>query len=341
MLSAHSVQQRSANLVPLFKSEYTITLVNLLKRIDKNIYPLISMVGLPDNILEGKHTYVPEAPVINLLELLYEKSGQKKFGELIWYACRNVFIPRYISHIKQACTLKEAIKAFISYMHHESTHTHIQLRSLVGKTWFIRDRKQTMEHSHHLAEQFALIFMVELVRGLTRSDWSPKDVVMKYDNRQALKEALMLKSTGFYTERSICAISFSDEEIEQKVNLKSSWDRDETKTTTPTAPVNFLHSFKDAISPYISMGKIPITQAALILNMSVRTLQRRLADEKASYSEVVAEIIYGQAISLMSDKGIPVTRISSTLGYSDVSHFSRAFKRMTGQSPRAYRKSLA
>ncbi|WP_185976977.1 helix-turn-helix domain-containing protein [Shewanella psychropiezotolerans] len=74
--------------------------------------------------------------------------------------------------------------------------------------------------------------------------------------------------------------------------------------------------------------------------MSVRTLQRRLAAEKVSYSAVIEERIQSQAVDLMLDKTIPVTRISSTLGYSDVAHFSRAFKRMTGLSPRAYRKSL-
>jgi AraC-like DNA-binding protein len=35
----------------------------------------------------------------------------------------------------------------------------------------------------------------------------------------------------------------------------------------------------------------------------------------------------------------PVARISQTLGYSSESAFSNAFKRTTGRSPRAYRRS--
>ena len=329
----------SVQIVPLFNAEYTVTLVNLLRTLDRDIYPLISMTGLPENILETEYDFVPEAPVINLLELIFEKAGQKKYGELIWYACRNIFIPRYIARIKQDVTLKDALHTFIGLMHAETTHTHIQLRHLAGKNWFIRDRRQSLEHSHHLAEQFALIFMVELIRGLTHSDWSPTDVVMRYNNPFALKDALLLKRVQFYTERSVCAICLTDADLEQKVKHKFDWGQ--KKHQVPAiAPSAFLATFKGAITPYICMGRLSITQAAIVLNMSVRTLQRRLAAEKVSYSEVVELLMQSQAIDLMLDKTIPVTRISSTLGYSDVAHFSRAFKRMTGQSPRAYRKSL-
>ncbi|WP_076416628.1 AraC family transcriptional regulator [Shewanella sp. UCD-KL12] len=328
-----------AQLVPLFNAEYTVTLVNQLRKLDRDIYPLISMAGLPENILDTEFDFVPENAVINLLELIYDKAGQKKYGELIWYACRNVFIPRYISRIESGSTLREALNTFIEFMNTETTHTNVQLRHLVGRNWFIRDRRQKIEHSHHLAEQFALIFMVELIRGLTHSDWGPRDIVMRYSSSQSIKDALLLKHTQFFTERAVCAISLTDLELQQEVKLKVGWVQ--KKHQDPAlAPSLFLHSFRDAITPYISMGRLPIAQAAIILNISVRTLQRRLAAENVSYSEVVDKIIQSQAMELMADFTIPVTRISSTLGYSDVAHFSRAFKRMTGHSPRAYRKML-
>ncbi|QDO83146.1 AraC family transcriptional regulator [Shewanella psychropiezotolerans] len=240
-----------AQIVPLFNAEYTVTLVNLLRTLDRDIYPLISMAGLPENILETEYDFVPEAPVINLLELIFEKAGQKKYAELIWYACRNIFIPRFIARIKQDVTLKDALRTFIDLMHTETTHTHIQLRHLAGKNWFIRDRRQSLDHSHHLAEQFALIFMVELIRGLTRSDWAPTDVVMRYNNSQVLKDALLLKRVQFYTERSVCAICLTDAELEQKVKHKLDWGQ--KKYQVPAiAPSAFLATFRGAITPISS-----------------------------------------------------------------------------------------
>lgn len=327
------------NIVPLFNARYTATLVKLLKQLDSDVYPLLSKIGLPENILETEFDFVPEVSVLNLLELMQRKAGQEKFVELIWSTCRNVFIPQYISRIKQESTLKEALNTFIGFMDYETTHTHVKLRHLVERNWFIRARRQRLEHSQHLGEQFALIFMIELIRGLTHRAWTPAEVLMQYNDSKLIKETLLLKQTQFHIGRSICAISLTDVELEQPVSLRGGWPI-KIAQVPAVAPSLFVHSFRDAISPYISMGRLPIVQAANVLNMSVRTLQRRLAAENVSYKDVVDDMIHNQAVHLITDFSIPITRISSLLGYSDVAHFSRAFKRMTGSSPRAYRNEL-
>lgn len=40
-----------AQIVPLFNAEYTVTLVHLLRTLDRDIYPLISVAGLPEQTL--------------------------------------------------------------------------------------------------------------------------------------------------------------------------------------------------------------------------------------------------------------------------------------------------
>ncbi|GAM59385.1 transcriptional regulator, araC family [Vibrio ishigakensis] len=41
------------------------------------------------------------------------------------------------------------------------------------------------------------------------------------------------------------------------------------------------------------------------------------------------------------EQGKTLTFIAKQLGYQDISHFSRAFKRITGLTPKLYKKSLA
>src|SRR5262249_21828347 len=72
------------------------------------------------------------------------------------------------------------------------------------------------------------------------------------------------------------------------------------------------------------------------LGMSPRTLQRHLAGEGTTFKDLVADARMQLARNYLAQRRVPVTEIAFVLGFADVSAFSRAFKRWTGQSPRAY-----
>ncbi|MBI5504342.1 MAG: AraC family transcriptional regulator [Deltaproteobacteria bacterium] len=72
---------------------------------------------------------------------------------------------------------------------------------------------------------------------------------------------------------------------------------------------------------------------AKAVSMSTRSLQRRLAEERTSFTELLAVVRRELAEQYVLNPQIPVTEISYMLGFSEVSAFSRAFKRWTGRSP--------
>lgn len=69
------------------------------------------------------------------------------------------------------------------------------------------------------------------------------------------------------------------------------------------------------------------------LNLSSRTLQRKLSEEKTSFMEVLQETRFGIAKQLLSQDHLTVSEISYILGYSDLGNFSRSFKKYFGNSP--------
>lgn len=75
------------------------------------------------------------------------------------------------------------------------------------------------------------------------------------------------------------------------------------------------------------------------LAMSVRKLQQGLAGEGSTFSEVLATTRCDLAKSYLSDRNVKVgnDEIAYLLGYSEVSVFSRSFKKWTGQTPSAFR----
>ncbi len=69
------------------------------------------------------------------------------------------------------------------------------------------------------------------------------------------------------------------------------------------------------------------------LNLSSRTLQRKLSDERTSFKEVLQETRFGIAKQLLSQDQLTVSEISYILGYSDLGNFSRSFKKYFGINP--------
>ena len=74
------------------------------------------------------------------------------------------------------------------------------------------------------------------------------------------------------------------------------------------------------------------------LNMSRNTLYRHLKKENCSYHDIVDNVRSEFAIKALESGEYSVTELTFVLGFSEVSAFSRAFKRWTGKAPNAYCK---
>ena len=81
-----------------------------------------------------------------------------------------------------------------------------------------------------------------------------------------------------------------------------------------------------------------VSDVAARLGISRRTLQRRLAAECSSYSQLLGSIRNERARRLLSETDRPLYEIAASLGYSDAGSFSRAFQRWTGTTPSTFRQ---
>lgn len=105
--------------------------------------------------------------------------------------------------------------------------------------------------------------------------------------------------------------------------------------------LDFVGSLAQTIEAYLPEGAPSINLAAEIVDMSVRTLQRRLADRSSSYSKVVERARFEIARRMLQDPGHQIYDVAFAAGYSDSPHFTRAFRRTAGVSPSEYRRLLA
>lgn len=73
------------------------------------------------------------------------------------------------------------------------------------------------------------------------------------------------------------------------------------------------------------------------LSLTLRSFQRRLADQQTCYRDVLNETRHQLAVAYLGSQQYSVGEVAFLLGFSEVSAFTRAFKRWTGSSPRSWR----
>ena len=117
-----------------------------------------------------------------------------------------------------------------------------------------------------------------------------------------------------------------------------------------TAPESILLKYKNSSSLTARVrrrlrqflpGELPDFEALTDeLNMTPATMRRRLHEEGASYQSIKDELRRDLAISYLSHSSRSVMDIALELGFSERSAFHRAFRKWTGASPGAFRRTL-
>jgi AraC-like DNA-binding protein len=87
-----------------------------------------------------------------------------------------------------------------------------------------------------------------------------------------------------------------------------------------------------------SGGARTLAEVATQLHVSTRTLKRRLAEHRTTFSAILDVERKRRALTLLRSTALTHYQVAQRLGYSDVANFSRAFRRWTGRTPGTVRR---
>jgi AraC-like DNA-binding protein len=88
----------------------------------------------------------------------------------------------------------------------------------------------------------------------------------------------------------------------------------------------------------VTGGDSKMRSVARQLNMSARTLQRRLAEEGETYQGLLDRARKETASRYLSRSNLAIGEVAYLLGFSEPAPFHRAFKRWFGVTPERFRQ---
>jgi AraC-like DNA-binding protein len=198
------------------------------------------------------------------------------------------------------------------------------------------------------AEWKVIAGIIDIVRSAAGPNWRPAEITFVSRGRPSDATLEAYANTRILTGQPRGSVLVAAADMAQTcIDLPSKPHDAIDPTIPPRTPSDlgdawdFMTTLRALIRPYLAQGHPPLSLVAEIVGMSERTLQRRLTQSGSTYSDIVQEARFSIASDLMADSDLNIADIAFAAGYENAPHFSRAFKRLTGRTPRDYRCGLA
>jgi AraC-like DNA-binding protein len=105
----------------------------------------------------------------------------------------------------------------------------------------------------------------------------------------------------------------------------------------PRSPVGLMAEVEQTIAAAPPEAG-SVEHVAKSLNVSVRTLQRKLVANGTTFRQISDDVRGRLAVGYLADARVSIAEVAFLLGFSDQSSFNRAFRRWTGESPGRWRR---
>jgi len=299
----------------------------------------------PDNI--GPTTNISLRSYCNLFETAAKITQNDNLG--LWFGQQfgstELGLISYIAVHSQ--TIRDALNNFVELFPYHQQSTEMSLtesRGLLSLNYRIYDgrileRRQDAELS--------LGMFLNIFRHCLGQNWSPEEVHFEHPKPMDGREHERAFQAPVYFGQRANSLLFRKENLDVKI---------------PTADPRLLQLLRkclkqvgfqseehqtvyDQIKDYLLLtlpdGSPSLEQVSDHIGIPTWTIHRRLDDMKMTFKDVVTTTRRDLAFSYLAQQHLQVSEIAFLLGFSELSAFTRAFKRWTGLSPTQYRQQRA
>jgi AraC-like DNA-binding protein len=326
----------------LIHSHFLIGLSDIIAEHNGNADWLIEQAKLPESIFDNQERLISYERHTRLMDLAAHHLNFPELGlEVAQRQSVSVFGP-LISMIANQSSVLSGLELFTKHLQIRAQSIHLTLD--------VTDDKASVAPSSDIAainnsctfEDHALGLAWQIIQLLYGSPCNLRAVYFKHAAPADVSP---------YTRYFKCPVAFDHhccELIVEPSILTSSVC--EQARQLPTALRQYLQQkyndrlvdqVREVITGLLVTGNCTIDAIAPAMGYSTRTLQRHLKREGVTFQALVDSARHQQAQIYLAYENYRLTDVAALLGYSELSAFTRSFKRWFGMSPQKWRKELS
>ena len=309
---------------------------------------LMEQAGIDPASVINPDRRIPVENMQRLWNLAGEASGDESFGLLAAEQLQPATLQGLGLAVLASDTIYDALRRLVRFSRVFSTGLVLQLQEhdeLVDLE-LLTDGELSGQPLNWLSYDFGVGLIVALCRITLGEYFSPINIqCLRPPPADPDRFSAILGSRIEYDAGRNC-ITFVRADIEEPLataNAELARVNDEQAETylASFVEVSAAHQVVSRIVEHLPDGPPSQSQIAAAMNVSNRTLQRKLKDEGTSFIDLLQDARLALARKYLGQPQRSIVEIAYLLGFSEPSTFSRAFKRWTGTAPAEYRASLA
>jgi len=299
-------------------------------------------VGVTDDQLDNINCPIDLGSYVQMMELAAAETCNDNFG--LWFG--QQFKPEMLGLIGAIAIASPTLGAALENLatlfpyHQQATCTaftrqgelmRLEYRIIDGS---IVERRQDAE--------LTLGMFINVLRHCLGAHWAPEEIHFEHPKPGEWRQHGQAFSAPVHFGQRSNALIFRSDRLHQRMPHgdlhKASMLRDQLmRVGGGVGMLPLLGHVKGEIRCCLPDGVPCIQQIADVVGLQRWTLQRRLAECGLSFSEVVDLVRRELAERHIRQRYVTIVEMSEILGYSELSAFSRAFRRWFGVSPQKYR----
>ncbi|WP_236409908.1 AraC-like transcriptional regulator QhpR [Pseudomonas sp. S31] len=244
-------------------------------------------------------------------------------------------------------TLEEAL---VNFARAFPLHQHHSLIRLIDQGETYRFDYQVRHGAIMIRRQDAeltLGMVVNLIREVLGRDWSPRAVHFEHPKPKSWKEHERLFGAPVQFGQSYNSLVIPKNQLVRLMPsrdpmllalMQGSLTQISSQTFYPQQTM--VEVVREYVRQMLRYGEPKLADAAREIKIQEKLLQARLRDEGTSFSKVVDQVRKEIASFYLKHSELSASELTSLLGYSEISVFSRATKRWFGIASTQLRKKI-
>ncbi len=306
------------------------------------VEPYLERLGIDRLVLDDPDAEITDRKFVELLELIsIEEDQYIGLHMAMRLKCSNWGV--FGHAVRNAPNVLSALNVmadFVNVFSQAVEEQLVQTEDAIGLSYRLNDSGITHRRQD---SEFSLAAITSMIREATGTDIKPRLVQFEHAAPRFTREHEDFFGTAPKFKQPINAVMFCRSVLAKPVvnadqrlymlSLRYLSERLVERRVEHSVAVKI----SQIVGRQLQAGVPSLAQVASAMHMSERTLQRRCNNEGVDFLHLVDQVRHQAAVDLLRKNNSSLTDIASELGYSQLSAFSRAFRRWTGLTPKQYR----